>query len=82
MKNPWSNRLGPIAHFYGTSAVSAYLHNPVLLGLLPAASPRFMGEVTWGIGKAAQVVPKNKAFYMAPYQAGRLPGLYDDSSLK
>lgn len=52
----WSGRLGPIAHFYGTSAVAAYLHNPFLIALLPLASPRLTGEFTVAAGKALRAV--------------------------
>ena len=75
MKNPWSNRLGPIAHFYGTSAIAAYLHNPALVGLLPLASPRLMGEVSRYAGKAGRAAAATRPAYQAAYQAGRIPGV-------
>ena len=71
MSNAWSNRLGPMLTTTG-AGTAAYLSNPYIIGLLPLASPRVMGEFTRAMGamtRAGGKVPKSAILSAGQVQA-------------
>lgn len=82
MKNPWSNRMG--SHIATTAGLGGILYGHPATGmpLLMASSPRLVGEASNLAGQAARKLPATYPLYMGAYQAGRIPGLRDDDSLR
>lgn len=74
MNPAWSNRLGPMITATGLGVGGA--SNPWLLALLPAASPRAVGEFTAALGITGEALKKIKGIPelgVAASEVGKLP---------
>jgi len=74
LKPAWSQRLGPMMTTLGVGGTASVMSNPWLLGLLPLASPRAVGEFSRALGAVSKkTAPYGRGAGITAYQVGRLP---------
>jgi hypothetical protein len=71
MKPVLSKSLGTITTATTVGSLAALMHNPLIAGLIPLASPRVVGELSVALGKLGKAAPYGRGTGVLAYQVGR-----------